>query len=342
MTPLVLRMITERFHRDVEGRPLREGRTPPEHLCPGELEYRTCPYAGSRRGKPMNAGALRQTGAHWAEIGDALGALRAGHDRARGTGAPGVMDVWRVSQLGSALPWFHLFRDGEVPAHAASLAKLTLGTGIWAQRMLVRMLAESWHPGELTSARILELAEASGTLLGEHEVCAGGDKMLLAFFDLLVGPCSAAPASDELLAFGACYASFKLVVWIYYLARRFLAADAGLTLDAPVEPPDFFVVEPACLAAIPPRQRAWWFHRLADLVVPFAPGGADRALAAQAHAIADAMGEPAAPAATFARLDAIFADVLAVTEAGLGGTGPVTREDRERIVAPPAFAARAA
>src|SRR5262249_43347410 len=43
----VQRMVEERFHRDDEGRPLREGRTPPEFQQPGEIDYRPCPYAGS-------------------------------------------------------------------------------------------------------------------------------------------------------------------------------------------------------------------------------------------------------------------------------------------------------
>src|SRR5436190_15212127 len=51
----VQRMIEERFHRDDEGRPLREGRTPAKYQRPGEIEYRPCPYAGSRQaaGRPM-------------------------------------------------------------------------------------------------------------------------------------------------------------------------------------------------------------------------------------------------------------------------------------------------
>ncbi len=40
MTLLVARMIDERFHRDVEGRPIREGRTPTELLRDGDIGYR--------------------------------------------------------------------------------------------------------------------------------------------------------------------------------------------------------------------------------------------------------------------------------------------------------------
>ena len=51
----VLRLVEERHHRDEEGRPIREGRTPPEHLRPDDIEYKQCHYAGSRHlANPMN------------------------------------------------------------------------------------------------------------------------------------------------------------------------------------------------------------------------------------------------------------------------------------------------
>jgi hypothetical protein len=327
----VVRMIEERGLRDVEGRPLREGRTLPELLRQGDIEYKTCPYSGSRSGKPMNASALRQMGAHWDEACGLLASLRAAHDRALGVTRPGLMDIWRVSQLGSSLPWWHLFREGAVPAHVAALSKATLGQGIWAQRLLVRSIAEGWSPPPLTPESILELAEASGTLVGETEVCSGAEKMLLRFFDVLVGECAAPPARDELLAFGAHYANFKLVLWIYFLARRFLWADAGAPLGEGVEPGDFFIVEPTDLRAVTPEQRAGWFRQLASLVVPFAPRGADVALRDHAFSIANAMGQSPSPA-MFEVLESLFASVVADVEVGFGGTPAITPEVLDRIV----------
>jgi hypothetical protein len=325
----IVEMIEARGLRDVEDRPLREGRTPAELVRPDDIEYKACPYSGTRSGKPMNASALRQMGAHWDAACATLGSLRAAHDRVLGVTAPGLMDIWRVSQLGSALPWWHLFREGAVPAHVAALSKATLGQGIWAQRVLVKMLTDRWSPPALTPETILELAELSGTLVGETEVCSGGDKMLLRFFDMLVGANGAAPVSDELLAFGAHYAGFKLLLWIYFLARRFLWADAGVALDGAVEPSDFFIVEPANLADVTREQRTGWFRQLADLVVPFAPRGADLALRDHAFAIATAMGSPLC---SFTVLETIFASFVAVVETGFGGTPAITPEVLDRIV----------
>jgi hypothetical protein len=335
MTLRVLRMIEERFHRDVEDRPIREGRTPPEFLRDGDIEYKTCPYSGSRLGKPMNASALRQAGVHWDEVLDALAWLRAAHDNALGITTPGIWDIWRTSQLGSALPWFFILNDKPVPGYAAALSKMTLGVGIWAQRMFVKSLTEGWTPGHLTAERTLELAEASGTLVGESEVCSGGDKMLLRYFDVHVSASSPGKLDvprDEFLRFGSTYASFKLVVWIYYLARRFLYADAETTQFATsVEPPDFFIVEPSNLRDVIPQQRLGWFRSLADLVVPIA---GDLRLRDAAFEIAAAMGKGASPAATWSELDTIFGRVVASVEDGLGGGPPaeVPAAIRDRLI----------
>jgi hypothetical protein len=356
-------MVEERFHRDDEGRPLREGRTPPEYQQPGEIEYRPCPYPGSRQvaGRPMNVSALRQTSAHWDDITGALGVLRAAYAGARGGHGPDILDLWRVSQLGSALPWFHVLAGQPLPAYAAALSKATLGTGILAQRLLLRMLAEAWMPPPLTARALAELAESTGTLVGHSEVCSAPDRMIARFLEILVGEPDAASAADRpalqpliaardrVLGFGASYCAFKLAMWVYYLARRFLYADLAAArgdesvralLDAPCEPPDFFVIEPPRPAAVPPVLRAAWLDRIAGLIVPFAPDGSDRPVHGAARRIAAVMqdggGEPVArAAAAFVRLDAIWGEIVAGVEAGLRGAPCPTAIDaaiRDRLV----------
>jgi hypothetical protein len=376
-------MIEERFHRDDEGRPLREGRTPAEHVRDGEIEYRACPYAGSRSAsiadpsrRVMNVSALRQTSAHWDEIIAALGFLRTAYAEARGGFGPDVMDVWRVSQLGSALPWYFVLRGEPLPAYAAALSKATLGTGILAQRLIWKMLREPWAPPPFTTEALLALAESTGTLVGEAEVCAAPDKMIARFLDALLAgaprPGVAAidrliAEGDRVLAFGACYANFKLAVWLYFQARRFLYADVAAAspraadraamrdlLAQPCEPPDFFVIEPADLAAVPPPLRAAWLTQLASLLVPFAPDGSDRIVRDRVLAIAAAMagdGAAADPIAraclTFDHLDGLFAEVVAGVEAGFRGVPSpppvqISAQTRDRLlVASPraAFAA---
>jgi hypothetical protein len=347
MSLSVLRIVEERFHRDVEGRPIREGRTPPEFLKPDDIEYKQCPYAGSRfqHKNPMNASALRQAGVHWDAMIAALARLRQLHDRVRAVEVPTIMDLWRVSQLGSALPWFYILKNEPVPAFAAALSKTSLGMGIWAQRVFVRMLTQGWEPPPFTPENMVALAEDNGTLIGETEVCSGGEKMLLKYFDVHVTP-NPAPGSLELpqldvLRFGAHYANFKLVLWMYFLARRFVYADAGAVaasfLDSSVEPSDFFIIEPANLADVSPEQRTAWFRTLADLVVPFAADASDLPLRDRAMEIAGIMGRGLPPAKTWAQLDANFGRLIQSVEVGLRGEGrpddiAVPPDVRDRLI----------
>ena len=119
-------MVEEQFHRDTEGRPIREGRTPSELLAPGEIEYRRCPYPGTRHHhvNPMNVSALRQTAAHWDEVLDALAMLQHSYESGRGSYDPDLRDIWYVSQLGSSLPWFFILRDGVAPPPFAAAKPL--------------------------------------------------------------------------------------------------------------------------------------------------------------------------------------------------------------------------
>ena len=351
----VLRLVEERFHRDDEGRPLREGRTPPELLRPGEIEYRTCPYSGSRfqHAKPMNASAMKQTGAHWDEIVDTLALLRTSYTEARGGYGPDLMDLWRVSQLGSALPWFFILRGETSPAYAAALAKATLGTGILTQFGACKLF-EGWAPPALTSASVLALAEEWHTMIGPTEVCSASANMIVRFLEPLLGEPSEvkdlgglAARRGELMRFGAAYIAFKHAMWVYYHARRFLYVDVARELGEPVfpqirelmstkvEPPDCFRVEPPDLDQVPPPARAAWLHQLASLMVPLSPDGSDRVAWAASHRMADVLGEGLRPEAAYAQLDQLWATVLLAVEIGLRGE-PVTEsfdEDaRDRVL----------
>ena len=347
-------MLEEQFHRDDEGRPIREGRTPPELLREGEIEYRRCTYSGSRfqHANPMNVSALRQTSAHWDAVLDAVAVLRTTYQEARGRYRADLWDVWRVSQLGSGLPWFFILHEGETcPAYAAALSKATLGVGIWAQRHFVDSLIRTSPSSRLTAQEILDTAEANGTLIADHEVCAAGDKMMLKFFEAFVdetpeiGHSKLAARRDEALRFGAHYLAFKQWLWLYWLARRFLledlAAAVGRTpeiderMDPEGEPPDFFLVQPERVAEMPLVQRTHWFRGLAATVEPFLPDRSDASYAPLVMRLAEIMGADlgsgAARAANqFAALDELSGEVAATVEAGFRGTpgtfGPAMRD----------------
>ncbi|HUJ59218.1 MAG TPA: hypothetical protein VLX92_12020, partial [Kofleriaceae bacterium] len=145
------------------------------------------------------------------------------------------------------------------------------------------------------------------------------------------------------------YQALKLLLWIHHLARRFVAADiaahradyaseAHAILDAPVAPPDFFLIEPPEMAALPPARRLHWFAGLAILLVAFSPARDDTTYRELARRIAVAMSEGAPPADTFRMLDDILGSILGAVEAGfrraLGAGGEVDAIDvaaRDRI-----------
>ena len=137
--------------------------------------------------------------------------------------------------------------------------------------------------------------------------------MLLAFFEVLVGDAPRGGVADErAVRFGTHYYSFKQLLWLNSLARRFAIADvaaarpelaeqARALLGNPIEPPDFFIVEPPNLHAVPRTMRAMWFRALAQLVAP----GPYRELALRVAA-----------AETYATLDTIAHEVLSAVETG--------------------------
>lgn len=342
----VLQLVEERHHRDEEGRPIREGRTPREHLRDGDIEYKQCHYAGSRHlANPMNVSALRQSSEHWDEIVDALAFVRSRYAELRESFGPDIMDVWRVSQLGCSLPWYFILERGEVaPAYAAALSKIALGTALLSHRLLQDALVQRWVPPPFTASVLHDLAESTGTLLGETEVCSAPAKMIVDFLEVLVsgvprgvGPVAQLIADrDRVFRFGAHYTSFKQLLWIHDLARRFLYHDIGATdlLEAPVEPPDCFLIEPPSPAGMPPQLRALWFGALAATVVSMTPDGSDRRMCELARDVSRIMGAGESPRATYAALDASFGEMTKAVEVGLGGTADVEIDAamRDRLI----------
>src|SRR5262249_22736457 len=148
-----------------------------------------------------------------------------------------------------------------------------------------------------------------------REVCAASERMILRFLEVLLEPGRTFAGTGQVaglvaqraavLAFGAHYIAFKYLVWMYYLARRFLYSDLAAALGQgpqpaagprplfaePREPPVFFVVGPDAMAAIPLVQRGAWFRTLAVPLVPLSPDRSDAAQAARALDLAAAMAD---------------------------------------------------
>ena len=301
----------------------------------------------------MNVSALRQSSECWDEMVDALAFCRTRYAEIRGRWGPDIMDVWRVSQLGCSLPWYFILARGETsPAYAAALSKVALGTALLSHRLLHDALMQRWLPPPFTATTLLELAESTGTLLSDTEVCSAPAKMIVEFLEFLVsgtprgvgGVARLVAESDDVLRFGAHYANFKLVLWVHFLARRFLYADLAAQgdtspalvalLSAPCEPPDCFLIEPPNLAAVPLQMRALWFTAVAANVIPMAPDRSDQRLVDLSHDVARIMGAGTDPATTYAALDASFGEMMRAVEVGLGGVAPAALDaaTRDRLL----------
>ncbi len=311
----VVRMVIDTALRDAEGRLLRENRAPASAIRPGEIEMKKCPYSGSRQTTPplpMNMSALRTMKHHWDDIINSAALMRARYQEIRGIEKMELFDLWRVSQLGSALPWYFIFGYGELsPVYAASLAKATLGMGIWAQTVFVRMVAEQWTPPPMTTQTIFELAEGNNTLLAEREVCAAPEKMLFRFYDAFLDlpPEVKTPPMQRLLderdravQFGAYYANMKLALYVLFLARRFVYADLLAALpesavapqlrelfDAACEPPDMIMIAVADMPTMPLMKRAGVLASLVMNIVPLTPDKSDVPLQATMVEVAASM-----------------------------------------------------
>lgn len=284
----------------------------------------------------MNVSALRQSSEHWDELTDALAFVRARYAEVRESWGPDIMDIWRVSQLGCSLPWYFILAKDEVaPGYAAGLSKITLGTALLSHHLLHDALIRRWEPPPFTAATLLDLAESTGTLLSETEVCSAPAKMILDFLEVMVGGVPRGVGGvarliaerDAVMRFGAHYTNFKLLLWTHFLARRFVYSDLpqdlpelATLMDAPCEPPDCFLIEPPNLA-MPAQVRALWFGAIAALVVPMAPDRSDESLATCARDVASIMGQGASPKATYEALDRSFTEMMRAVERGLGGAG---------------------
>lgn len=170
--------------RDREGRPLGEHKAGAERMQGVATELRTCPFRGSRyhHALPMNASALRQVTAHWAEVLGGLAYLRDLHHAWAGSGTVRLIDVWRVGHLTSCIADFafartwNTYRDGELPAPIGALYKVSLGIASTCFRAWLDRAAA--FERDTSADFLLDFAETHGQLIGRDQVCSGSVAMI--------------------------------------------------------------------------------------------------------------------------------------------------------------------
>jgi len=159
---------------DADGRPL--GEIGSAHY-PASTATSPCPYAGVRKGNPMNLPALKQVRAHWETNLATLTSLRAST----------VADALRAVTIAVSAPL--AFGVRPVPVVVAAVHKANLGY----QQTLVSLLLDS--PGLAASRAdalprgdvLLEALEQGHWLQGTVQACAGAPADIALAWDVITG-----------------------------------------------------------------------------------------------------------------------------------------------------------
>jgi len=159
---------------DTEGRPL--GEIGSAHY-PASTATAPCPYAGVRKGNPMNLPALKQVRAHWETNLATLTVLR----------GETVADALRAVTTAVSAPL--AFGVRPVPVAVAAVHKANLGY----QQTLVSLLLDS--PGLAASRAaelprgdvLLEALEQGHWLQGTVQACAGAPADIALAWDVITG-----------------------------------------------------------------------------------------------------------------------------------------------------------
>ncbi|MEZ4271263.1 MAG: hypothetical protein R3C68_07475 [Myxococcota bacterium] len=177
--------------RDVDGRPLGEGKAPPNARRGVPFERRDCPYPGHRRGLPMNVSALKHMRTHWQTVLTYLQELR--QRCMEHSSRPDLTwwDVHRICVAAISVPAYLTLRaerpvqDGALPPPAAALYKAMIGVYTVVRAMLKEHAAQ---PLPAPSVEQLQTyAETKNYLTANHEACAGPPGLIAELLSVLLG-----------------------------------------------------------------------------------------------------------------------------------------------------------
>ncbi len=181
-------------YRDAEGRPLGEEVSPSECREGVTMEYRDCPYSGSRFRHPsqMNVSSLHQFTHYWRQVMGGLATMRDTYlgtyfdNEHRDDERLNLIDMWSLSRLGIMLPAYLLrrrpggFADGEIPPMVAIIYRMMLGVNNVSHVRLLMTFAtdmvEQMHV--LDSDKFYAFADRNDMFIGHDSVCAGSPAMI--------------------------------------------------------------------------------------------------------------------------------------------------------------------
>lgn len=167
-----------------DGRPILEGRS--FSFKPPEAEYRSCPYADSRRNSPypMNSGALRSTAKNLPVIKEILKnfayLLKSTKKNYRNDE---LANIWQLSYVCWSLPSAQHKCGLDISGAVADLSKLCHGI----QTLTQSLFFEAPNLiSELTAVSLYDHADKSGLLVGDREVCAAPASMITSLLQYIL------------------------------------------------------------------------------------------------------------------------------------------------------------
>ncbi len=236
--------------RDSEGRPLHEGRSPPD-VWPADMSRVRCKYQDARAQSalPMNVSALVSVSRDMPFVHAALGALRSELFGLEPGEPASILQMSQVVATGWSLPYWSCFAatalGGQPPAlspQVASLFKVSIGLS-WLTRRLLKLVPAERHARTLVSASdLLVHVDRTGALIGTHEVCAAPLEMVGVVLESLVnGPrapvASAAAIAPDLAAARAfAKAQHNVIYWRSACVERLKALTPELMAQAEQSP----------------------------------------------------------------------------------------------------------
>lgn len=179
--------------KDLENRPMGEGKAPESCKEDVAFEMKQCPYAGSRKKheKPMNVSALKQMRGVWDDSISLIRLLRDTYLKAHPEvkGQLQLIDIWKITLMASYLPAFLIYRqEGRmmnhcIPPVVASVYKMFIGLKAPVERMIRDEFLGLAHYEKLTASSIHDYAEMNKSFIGPKEVCGGPENLILEFLE---------------------------------------------------------------------------------------------------------------------------------------------------------------
>lgn len=194
------------------------------------IEERTCPFSGSRKGRPYNASALKQMAKDWQGARDLMAHLRAAY--LRDLGSPDrsltLVEFQVLAHIIISYPAFALRRaedpwgDRDLPSVVASAFKVMAGVPGPIKQILRDGPQAGLSPHETpdTDALYAYIEDNDFFLSAEGWACAGPERLVREVLQLAVcggepATSSVAPAGDELPAlirYGRTVAAIELLL----------------------------------------------------------------------------------------------------------------------------------